>query len=298
MSLVSDWPALSRELSKALGSACAAAPERAIAGGCINECYRWSCGRGPLFVKIAPAERLAAFEAEAEGLDELRRARAVSVPAVIGHGSSGRVAWLALEWIEPGEPDAAADALLGEQLAWQHRVSAPHFGWRRDNTIGSTPQINTPHEDWVAFLRERRLRFQLDLAAQQGFAGGLRARGELLLEHLGAFFTSYRPVPSLLHGDLWGGNWMVDAAGEPVIFDPAVYFGDREADIAMTRLFGGFGPGFYSAYVSEWPLDAAAGTRRGLYDLYHVLNHANLFGGGYVRQATALVGRLLAELGL
>ena len=111
------------------------------------------------------------------------------------------------------------------------------------------------------------------------------------------FFATYRPAPSLLHGDLWGGNWAALAGGEPVVFDPAVHHGDREADLAMTRLFGGFGPDFHAAYVAEWPLDAAAGTRRDLYQLYHVLNHLNLFGGGYRAQAEALVDRLLAAIG-
>ncbi len=122
-------------------------------------------------------------------------------------------------------------------------------------------------------------------------------RGARLLESLDAFFTSYRPVPSLLHGDLWGGNWGTDTAGRPVVFDPAVYFGDRETDIAMTRLFGGFGNRFYTAYHSNWPLDQAAGTRRTLYNLYHVLNHLNLFGGSYLAQAEDMTARLLAELG-
>ncbi len=158
---------------------------------------------------------------------------------------------------------------------------ASQFGWKRDNTIGSTPQRNGTSSDWVEFFRERRLRTQLDLALRNGFAGRLQERGNVLLDLMGAYFSSYRPVPSLLHGDLWGGNWGVDAAGVPLIFDPAVYYGDREADLAMTRLFGGFGNAFYTAYHSNWPLDQAAGSRRGLYNLYHVLNHANLFGGAY-----------------
>lgn len=292
------WSALSGDISRALGVTCAFAPERAVAGGCINECHLWQSAAGPLFIKSGPAERLVLFEAEAEGLRELANAQAVRVPQPLGWGVCEGSAWLALEWIEAGAPTPAADAALGRQLATLHRVTAPRFGWHRDNFIGTTPQPNASDSGWVAFLRERRLRFQLDLGTRQGWAGALRPRGELLLEHLGAFFTSYRPVPSLLHGDLWGGNWLADAAGRPVIFDPAVYYGDREADIAMTRLFGGFGPRFYSAYVAEWPLDAAAGTRRGLYDLYHLFNHANLFGGGYPAQAAQVIARLLAELGL
>jgi len=119
--------------------------------------------------------------------------------------------------------------------------------------------------------------------------------GHRLCESLAAFFPGYRPPPSLLHGDLWSGNWGAVGAGEPVIFDPAVYYGDRETDLAMTRLFGGFGPAFYAAYESTWPLDPGASTRVTLYQLYHVLNHFNMFGGGYLAQARAMIERLLAQ---
>jgi fructosamine-3-kinase len=214
-----------------------------------------------------------------------------AVGAIVEH------AFLALEWIDFTASTSAAETRLGEQLAWQHRTSARAFGWHRDNTIGSTAQPNGWHEDWVAFFRERRLRHQLELANRNGHDGLLAERGAQLLESMGAFFASHRPVPSLLHGDLWGGNWAADSAGQPVLFDPAVYFGDREADIAMTRLFGGFGNSFYTAYHATWPLDQAAGTRRALYNLYHVLNHLNLFGGGYLSQAQSMIDRLLAELG-
>jgi protein-ribulosamine 3-kinase len=189
-----------------------------------------------------------------------------------------------------------AESALGERLALQHRRAATAFGWRRDNTIGRTPQLNGWSESWVTFLRERRLRYQLDLAARNGYSGRLQPQADALLERLHAFFTDYQPIPSLLHGDLWGGNWAVAEDGGPVIFDPAVYYGDREADLAMTRLFGGFGPDFYAAYQAAWPLDAGARTRCDLYNLYHVLNHANLFGTGYIRQAQTLIGSLLAQL--
>lgn len=275
----------------------APAPAGAVHGGCIAQSYRWESDGGPLFVKLADAAQLPMLEAEAAGLQELASAEAIRVPAVLAVGAAGERAFLALEWIDLRAGATQAEAKLGERLAWQHRLSAPRFGWNRDNTIGSTPQVNEWSRDWVAFLRERRLRYQLDLAAANGYGDRLQQRGAELLRLLGAFFTSYRPVPSLLHGDLWGGNWSADPSGEPVVFDPAVYYGDREADIAMTRLFGGFGPAFYTAYQSEWPLDQAAGTRRTLYNLYHVLNHLNLFGGGYAQQAAGMIDRLLAELG-
>jgi fructosamine-3-kinase len=186
---------------------------------------------------------------------------------------------------------------LGKQLAWQHRCTHAEFGWERDNTIGSTPQTNTRCKDWVEFFRERRLGVQLELALRGGASAAIIERGKLLCELMPGLFASYQPVPSLLHGDFWSGNWGSDEDGLPVMFDPAVYYGDREADIAMTRLFGGFGHAFYTAYQSTWPLDAGANSRVALYNLYHVLNHHNLFGGGYLLQAEGMIDGLLAELG-
>jgi fructosamine-3-kinase len=209
-------------------------------------------------------------------------------------------ALLALEWLDLRQPSDgdAAHARLGSLLAMQHRVTAPAFGWSRDNTIGTTLQRNTWSEDWVRFFVQHRLGLQLDLAEQDGVSSRLIERGRKLCERCGAFFSTHRPVPSLLHGDLWAGNWAVEThSREPLLFDPAAYYGDREADIAMTRLFGGFGPRFYAAYQSEWPLDQASGTRRALYNLYHVLNHHHLFGGAYAAQAEAMIDALLAEFG-
>ena len=182
---------------------------------------------------------------------------------------------------------------LGRRLARLHRVTGSRFGWDRDNTIGATPQVNTPGSDWIAFWREHRLGFQLGLAARNGHGGRLQQRGGQLMEKLPEFFRDCTPAPSLLHGDLWGGNAGFDASGDPVIYDPAVYYGDRETDIAMTELFGGFSADFYSGYNAEFPLDAGYAHRKDLYNLYHVLNHLNLFGGGYGAQAERMIDRLL-----
>ena len=235
--------------------------------------------------------------AEAEGLRELASAHAVRIPEVYECGVSDDHAFLAIERIEVASATAECEALLGEQLAAQHRVTKPAFGWHRDNTIGRTPQRNAWCTDWVEFYRERRLRFQLDLAYTNGFASLLEMRGERLLACLPALLAGHTPQPSLLHGDLWGGNWLAGAGGVPYLFDPAVYYGDREADLAMTHLFGGFGAAFYRAYESAWPLEAGHAMRRELYNLYHVLNHANLFAGGYARQAREMIDGLLAEAG-
>ena len=288
---------LATAIGETLGASVCPQPTSRVHGGSINECYRWDGEGGPLFVKLAPAGGKTMFEAEAAGLEALRLANAVRVPRVMGLGTSQGTAWLALEWIQTGAPSRGMDTLLGEQLARQHRAVQIAFGWDRDNTIGSTPQLNAWEKDWVTFFRERRLRYQLTLAKEHGHGGRLQERGEVLLANLEPFFSSYRPVPSLLHGDLWGGNCTVDEQGRPVIFDPAVYYGDREADLAMTHLFGGFGADFYSAYQAAWALDAGATVRTDLYNLYHVLNHLNLFGGGYLKQAVSIIDRLLAQVG-
>ena len=288
---------LATAIGNSLGVALRSQPTSRVHGGSINECYRWEGNAGALFVKVAPARGSAMFEAEAAGLEELARAQAVRVPRVMSVGTSAGKAWLALEWIQSGTPSRATDAVLGEQLARQHRSAQPAFGWSRDNTIGSTPQLNDWDANWVTFFRDRRLRYQLSLAGNNGHASRLQHRGEALLDRVGEFFSGYQPAPSLLHGDLWGGNRAADERGSPVIFDPAVYYGDREADLAMTRLFGGFASGFYAAYESAWALAAGAAARTDLYNLYHVLNHLNLFGDGYLAQAVSLIDSLLAEVG-
>jgi fructosamine-3-kinase len=287
---------LAAALSRSLRTEVAAGSERHVGGGSINSCARFESAIGPLFVKYGDASSLEMFQAEADGLAELARARAVRVPEVLAVSEQDGTAFLALEWIDLRAGASGAEKKLGELLAAQHRVTRDKFGWHRDNTIGSTPQSNREIADWVEFLREQRVRPQLELAKRNGAGPDLIDNGQRLCERLDGFFSEHRPPPSLLHGDLWGGNWGSDTKGQPVLFDPAVYFGDREADLAMTRLFGGFGASFYSAYQSAWPLDPGAASRVMLYNLYHVLNHFNLFGGGYLRQALGMIQRLLADL--
>lgn len=210
---------------------------------------------------------------------------------MLGQGCDDGTAWLALEWLTLGRGGPDVERALGAGLAAMHRHTAERHGWPRDNWIGRTPQRNGWSDDWVAFYAEQRLGFQLELAARNGFGGELQTRGARLRERLGTFFRDYAPEPSLLHGDLWGGNWGC-CDGAPVLFDPAAYYGDREADLAMTRVFGGFGPAFYDAYEAAWPLAAGHEARDALYRLYHLLNHLNLFGGGYLGQSLALLRRL------
>ena len=228
------------------------------------------------FLKEAPAERADAFSAEVDGLEALRPW--VRVPRVIDYGVSGGKSYLRLEFLQlqrSGNWQA-----MGRMLANLHRCTGPRFGWHRDNYIGLAPQRNGWCDDWREFWRERRMRPQVETA---GLNIDLEAAAGLLENH--------KPQPSLLHGDLWSGN-----AGftedQPVMFDPAVYYGDREADLAMTELFGGFPSAFYRAYNEAFPLPDGYEKRKHLYNVYHLLNHLNLFGGGYLGQVKATL-RLL-----
>jgi fructosamine-3-kinase len=244
-----------------------------------------------IFRKTGPAGSLDAFEAEADGLRELAAAEVVRVPEVYSVGRDAEGAFLEMEHLDLVTPDRDCEHRFGAQLAALHRVTSKLHGWHRDNTIGASPQPNTRCADWIEFFRQQRLRFQLTLAVRNGYGGELQERGELLAEHLPILFDDYRPVPSLLHGDLWSGNWgMVD--GHPAVFDPAVHYGDRECDLAMTRLFGGFGSAFYAAYEETWPLAAGWERRVPLYQLYHVLNHLNIFGDAYHDRALELLRTL------
>jgi fructosamine-3-kinase len=291
-----SWAAIAAELTRLAGRDFAAEPAQRVAGGSINRCYRWPSGAGPVFVKVAVSAAAPMLEAEAAGLAELAGAQAVRVPRVLACGRTDAASFLALEWLAAGAASDASEERLGARLAAQHAVTAPQHGWWRDNTIGSTPQANGTLASWAEFFRERRLRPQLTLAVANGLGSLLAGPGERLLAGIEALLGTHRPPASLLHGDLWGGNWFATADGEPAIFDPAVYYGDRETDVAMTQLFGGFGPRFYQAYAASAPLPPGAELRCELYNLYHVLNHANLFGASYAMSARATMERLLAEL--
>lgn len=288
------WDTIARTISETTGEPFTVREQRSVGGGSINSAYRISDGERHYFVKLNNASGLAMFEAEADGLREMAGTGTINVPEPIATGMAGGQAFIVMENLPLGGSGSAAR--LGHELAALHRTTQAHFGWYRDNTIGSTPQYNAENADWIAFWREQRLGAQLKMAAARGAGRALLRQGEQLLAQLPALFSGYQPVPSLLHGDLWSGNYAFCQNGTPVIFDPAVYYGDREADIAMTELFGGFGRDFYDAYHEAWPLDEGYAARKTLYNLYHILNHYNLFGGGYAGQAEAMIGRLLAEL--
>lgn len=259
-------------------------------GGDTSAAYRLELSRGPVFLKIAKPSDDDLLTAEADGLAALAAADQVRVPVVLGHGAESTLSWIAMEWLDLEPASRASDARLGTALARLHRLPHERFGWYRENRIGRTRQLNIETSDWLAFFRDYRLAYQLQLA--KGIDRELDLLGEQLLARLPAIFDGHEPAPSLLHGDLWSGN-RGRIAAEPVIFDPAVSCGDREADIAMTSLFGGFGPEFYAAYDAEWPLEKGHEERMELYRLYHILNHLNLFGGAYLGQAVGVVRKFV-----
>ncbi|MGI9330978.1 MAG: fructosamine kinase family protein [Gammaproteobacteria bacterium] len=265
-----------------------------VSGGDINDSFtvRTQTGQS-YFLKCHAPQHEAMFIAEAAGLAALAAAGAVRVPCVVAAGTAADCAYLLMEHLQLRQGTPAAAAALGRDLATQHRVSADQFGWEQDNTIGSTPQLNCARSSWLDFFHDARLSYQLDLAKKNDCAPRLCQLGAQVCEALPDLLLGHQPAPALLHGDLWGGNWGQLPDGEAVIFDPAVYFGDREADLAMTRLFGGFPAEFYAAYEAAWPLPQGHADRVALYNLYHVLNHLNLFGGAYAAQAEGMMERLL-----
>ena len=253
------------------------------------------------FVKASTDRHASMLDAEADGLRALRSTNAIRVPQVVAELTVGGVSILVLEGLEFARARDGAE--LGRALAGLHRATPQRgpneerFGWSRDNFIGGTAQHNEWSDDWCTFWREQRLAPQMALAARHAFDGEFMRNGERLLGKLASLLRNHDPGPSLLHGDLWSGNAGTLLSGEAVIFDPATYVGDREADIAMTELFGGFGADFYAAYGEEWPLSSDYAVHRDVYNLYHVLNHLNLFGRGYLAQVERMVEQLLALAG-
>jgi fructosamine-3-kinase len=233
------------------------------------------------FLKEGAPARADAFAAEAEGLEALRPH--IRVPQVLDRGVKDGKAYIRLEFLRLERSGSWSD--LGRMLAHLHHQTGPRFGWSRDNYIGLSPQQNGWCENWAEFWRTRRMQPQLEMAKRNGFAVDMPNL------HL---LENHKPAASLLHGDLWSGNAGFIAEG-PVIYDPAVHYGDRETDLAMTELFGGFPAEFYRAYREAFPLDPGYEKRKHLYNLYHLLNHLNIFGGGYLEQVKATL-RLLAGL--
>jgi fructosamine-3-kinase len=248
-----------------------------------------------VFVKSESLGRAGLLAAEADGLAALSRPECVRVPRVLGHQAfeHGEGSWLALEALDLRPRPRAVDQRLGRQLADLHRHQGEAFGWHCDNYLGSTVQANPRQTDWTSFFQQHRLMPQIERLRARDRGRILDPLTPPLLAAWARLVADHDPKPSLLHGDLWTGNAAALTDGTPVIFDPAVHFGDRECDLAMADLFGGFSEEFFSAYDHVWPLPDGWQQRRGFYQLYHVLNHANLFGGGYIASAEQRIRDLI-----
>lgn len=303
------WDKIAAHISETTRETFSIDNRRSVSGGCINQGYAISSSSRTYFAKINQASQVAMFEAEALGLQQMGETQTIRVPQPICRGTEGNCAYIVLEWLDlRGGRGERPWAEMGRKLAQMHKYIPPHpplpkggeepnytllrgrFGGNVNNTIGSTPQINNWTADWAEFWAEHRIGYQLKLARRRG---GNFSRGESLVAAIPKLLEGYKPQPSLVHGDLWGGNASVTSAGEPVIFDPAAYWGDREVDIAMTELFGGFPAAFYRGYNEVWFLDSGYERRKIIYNLYHVLNHFNLFGGSYESQANHMINRIL-----
>ncbi len=289
-----DWNLLAEHISQLTGESFEIKTHSAVSGGCINSAYRIQSENKAYFLKLNTANKLAMFEAEADGLAELEKAKAIRVPHAVCSGVNGSQSYIVMENISLTGRGSMQD--FAAQLEKLHRYTNSQFGWHRENTIGSTLQNNQQMDNWLEFWNTQRLGFQLALAKKNGANKGLLDKGERIQSELGQFFQGYDPEISLLHGDLWSGNYAFTDNGDAVIFDPATYYGDREADIAMTELFGGFSSDFYAHYNERWPLDDGYRVRKHLYNLYHILNHFNMFGGGYESQADGICSQLLASI--
>jgi fructosamine-3-kinase len=287
------WNQIAEHIREATEQPFTVAHRRPVGGGSVNQAYVISDDTTAYFVKLNDAARMGMFEAEALGLRAMWKTETIRVPKPICWGTVDRSAYIVLEWLDFGYGTHDAWTAMGQQLAAMHRVtSAKGFGWEHDNTIGFIPQKNPWTEDWVTFFQEHRLGYQFQLARKRG---GHFPQQDALMQAIPALLSGHDPVPSMVHGDLWSGNAAVTQTDEPVIFDPAAYYGDREVDLAMSELFGRFPQDFYRAYNDAYPLEEGYERRKTLYNLYHILNHFNQFGGSYESQANSMIRRLVGN---
>ncbi len=292
---MTDWQQITDHISQSLNHPFSIQSQSSVGGGSINASYRVTGIDGQqYFIKLNSADLETMFQVEFDSLNELSQSIAaadcaIKIPQPVCFGTAGSNSYLVLEHLSL---DASGDSKrLGQALAQMHRITAAQYGWYQNNIIGSTPQSNRQHSDWLTFWREERLQPQFEMLYARGYKNYLQPLSTTLLNKLDSLLADHSPEASLLHGDLWSGNYAF-CARQPVIFDPALYYGDREADIAMTELFGGFSEDFYQGYNESWPLDKGYSRRKTLYNLYHILNHANLFGTSYLNQAISMMERL------
>ncbi|MFN6944022.1 MAG: fructosamine kinase family protein [Cytophagaceae bacterium] len=261
-----------------------------LSGGCINEATCISTSAGEFVVKYNSIHKKAMFVCEQEGLEELSKASVFKVPEVIGVGETSYDSYILMEYIDsvPGKADFWSD--FGQRLAMLHRASNSHYGFKKDNFIGSQSQHNNYNTDWIDFFVNLRLGVQVKRAVDSGWLSKTDVEAFDMLYVKLSDYLIVEP-PSLLHGDLWSGNFMIGSDGRAVLIDPAVYYGNREVDIAFSKLFGGFREEFYKAYFEEFPVENGLNDRVELYNLYPLLVHVNLFGGSYVNSVRAILNR-------
>jgi len=258
-------------------------------GGCISDSYTVTTLNDKLFLKQSGLNQADMFEAEANGLKELSQCKSLRVPQVFGTFQNDRNCYILMESLNLSSHNSSSFTKLGKSLAEMHRISAEKHGLDQNNYIGSTPQINNKCESWVDFYNHCRLMPQAYMTGNDE----IEKKCEALAEICESFFTDYTPSPSLLHGDLWSGNTARCDLDTPMIYDPAVYYGDRETDLAFTEFFGGFTNDFYDAYQESWEVHPGYQIRRYLYQLYHSLNHLNLFGNSYLNRSLEMLDYLL-----
>lgn len=284
---------LSERIASLTGAPFTVQSQQSIGGGCINQAVKISDGQSTtFFVKTNSPHQLAMFEAERDGLKEMYASQTIRVPQPLCTGKAAGSAYIVMEYLPLGGGTSTASwQQMGEQLAAMHQVvSTRGFGWHRDNTIGATPQQNQWTDNWVEFWRDRRLGPQFEMAHDKG---ARFPRRDELMNAVPRLLAGHDPQPALLHGDLWSGNAAITQQGEPIILDPATYYGDPETDLAMSELFGRFPTAFYEAYNRASPIDAGYAARKTFYNLYHIINHFNLFGGGYLSQANRMIDQIL-----
>ena len=285
------WQEISQAIAKATQKSFKVEDTRSVSGGCINQGYQIKGDNQQYFVKLNQVSKVEMFQAEALGLKQMIATKTLVVPKPICWGVADNSSYIVLEWLDLGRGNSSCWQAMGKQLALMHKGGTnPQFGWNLNNTIGSTPQINDWKDNWADFFAEQRIGYQLNLAKRQdsGFSNV-----EQIVRAIRVQLADRQPTASLVHGDLWSGNADVTADGQPTIFDPASYYGDREVDIAMTELFGGFPASFYQGYNQQWQLEPNYKSRKNIYNLYHILNHFNLFGGGYGHQAQRMIQEIL-----
>ena len=276
-------------LSTHTGSEVQITESRTLSGGSINEAFTLKTTAGDFFMKYNSASAFPAiFEKEAAGLKILASTNSIAIPEVIGSAESGKYAYLLLQYIESGVPDQNFWNDFGIKLADLHRNTSEYFGLDNDNYIGSLVQSNKKHADFIEFFIVERIEPRLKAARNKGEFSHSDTR------YFNSLFKSLQNIipsekPALIHGDLWSGNFMVTADGLPCLIDPAIYYGHREADIAMTQLFGGFHQEFYDAYNQAWPMEKDWQKRMDIFNLYPLLVHVNLFGSGYARQVLQII---------